>query len=80
MRIYEDSRTGATDMKMVITVSRTVIGRFRARCPALPGCWVDAQSSQEAVHCLRQAIRGYLASLDAVVPTDVITLELSRAG
>jgi predicted RNase H-like HicB family nuclease len=67
-------------MKMVITVNQTMTGRFRARCPALPGCWVDARSSQDAVQDLRQAIRGYLASLDVIVPADLVTLELSRAG
>lgn len=55
-------------MKMVIKISRETEERFRAWCPSLPGCSVQARSHEEALKKLNQAVTGYLASLDAIVP------------
>ena len=36
---------------------------FVAECPALPGCISQGKTRQEAIANIRDAIRGYLASL-----------------
>jgi predicted RNase H-like HicB family nuclease len=53
---------------------------YRAWCPGLPGCRAHASSEEEAVQNLRQAVRGYLASMDAVIPADVEPLVEPTGG
>lgn len=55
-------------MKIVVKISRESGERFRAWCPALPGCVVCGRSREEAIAKLEQAVCGYVASLDAVMP------------
>lgn len=56
-------------MKVIIRISRDADGYFRAWCPALPGCFAYGPSQDEASAKLDEAIRGYLGSLDAVLPS-----------
>jgi predicted RNase H-like HicB family nuclease len=36
---------------------------YAVSCPALPGCWSQGATEEEAVENIRDAIQGYLASL-----------------
>ncbi len=58
-------------MKLTVKLARITNNRFKAWCPALPGCVVFGQSEDEAKNKIRQAIDGYLASLDTVLPTEL---------
>ena len=55
-------------MKLTIKISKDVDGYFRAWCPSLPGCFAYGPTREEAKTRLDVAIRGYLASLNAIVP------------
>jgi predicted RNase H-like HicB family nuclease len=37
---------------------------FSVSCPALPGCWSQGNTEQEALENIREAIREYLDVLD----------------
>jgi predicted RNase H-like HicB family nuclease len=39
-------------------------GWFVAECPALPGCISQGRTREEALDNIREAIRGYLKSLE----------------
>lgn len=66
-------------MKFSIRLKGDAEQGYRAWCPGLPGCRVHASSEEEAVQNLRQAVSGYLASMDVTVPADVQPL-LERTG
>jgi len=36
-------------------------------CPALPGCWSQGQTEEEAIENIREAIKEYLAVAQALV-------------
>ncbi len=36
---------------------------YAVSCPALPGCWSQGASEEEAVENIRDAIREYLAAI-----------------
>ena len=38
---------------------------YAVSCPALPGCWSQGASEEEAVENIRDAIREYLAAIKA---------------
>jgi predicted RNase H-like HicB family nuclease len=38
-------------------------GYWVAECPSLPGCVSQAETKQEAVHNIREAIDGYIVAL-----------------
>ena len=50
-------------MKFVITLGRDEDGYIVASCPALPGCHSQGRSREEAISNIKEAIRGYIASL-----------------
>ncbi len=64
-------------MKLTVKLARVDGNRFRAWCPALPGCAVYAQSQREAKIKISQAIDGYLASLDTVLPAELAKKAIS---
>ena len=49
-------------MKCKIALRRTDEG-VSASVPALPGCWSEGESEEEALANIRDAIREYLAAL-----------------
>jgi predicted RNase H-like HicB family nuclease len=60
-------------MKIAIRIAMSQPGRWRAWCPALPGCHAVGQSRDEVADKIDLAIRGYIASLNAAVPKTIRT-------
>ena len=58
-------------MELSITIVRQETGHYLSRCPALPGCQGRGTTVQEAQVKIHQAICGYLASLDGIIPAKV---------
>jgi predicted RNase H-like HicB family nuclease len=52
-------------MKMTIRICEKAEGNYRAWCPALPGCTVSGRSPEEAKRKIEEAVRSYLASMNA---------------
>ena len=61
-------------MKLAIQISERNGNLFQARCPSLPGCVVYAHSQIEAKARIKDAINGYLASLDVALPRELARL------
>jgi predicted RNase H-like HicB family nuclease len=61
-------------MNLVIRISQTSRCEYRACCPALPGCVVWGRTRQEAEDRIRQAVLGYLSSLDVAMPRELASL------
>ncbi|HET6428689.1 MAG TPA: type II toxin-antitoxin system HicB family antitoxin [Phycisphaerae bacterium] len=53
-------------MRVQVNVESVGFGRFRARCPSLPGCTAEGQTRDEAWRKLAKAAEGYVASLNTV--------------
>ncbi|PIN95542.1 hypothetical protein COU56_01285 [Candidatus Pacearchaeota archaeon CG10_big_fil_rev_8_21_14_0_10_31_9] len=51
-------------MKLRIILEQDEDGYFIASCPSLPGCISQGKSRKEAVENIRDAIKGYLESLE----------------
>ena len=41
---------------------------YAVSCPALPGCWSQGATEEEAVENIRDAIREYLAAIKEALP------------
>jgi len=50
-------------MKYKVAVHRTDEG-ISVSVPALPGCWSEGDTEEEALANIQDAIRGYLAALE----------------
>ncbi|MBN2239381.1 MAG: type II toxin-antitoxin system HicB family antitoxin [Dehalococcoidales bacterium] len=50
-------------MKFAVTFEQDEDGFIVAGCPALPGCYSQGKTREEAVKNIREAIQGYVASL-----------------
>ena len=46
-----------------VVIYRGEDGYWIAECPSLPGCISQAETKQEAVHNIREAIDGYIVAL-----------------
>jgi len=51
-------------MKLRIVVEQDEDGKFVSSCPTLPGCWSQGDTRDEAIANIKDAIAGYLASLN----------------
>ena len=51
-------------MKFRILIEPDEDGVFVAECPTLPGCIAQGNTREEAIENIKDAIRGYLASLE----------------
>lgn len=58
-------------MTLAIHIMRKTESAYRAWCPSLPGCAVYGQSREEARDKIREAVRGYLASLEVALPREL---------
>jgi len=50
-------------LKFAITLEQDEDGFIVASCPALPGCHSQGRTEEEAIANIREAIRGYIASI-----------------
>jgi len=57
-------------VKILIETARQANGVYRAWCPALPGCAVYAETREQAQSRIRDAVVGYLASMDVPLPRE----------
>lgn len=63
-------------MKFKIALHRTEEG-ISVSVPALPGCWSEGDTEEEALVNIEDAIREYLAALeDRVRGADIVELEV----
>jgi len=51
-------------MKFRVIIEQDEDGKFAASCPALPGCWSQGETRDEARRNMADAIKGYLESLN----------------
>jgi len=56
---------------MVIKITRCVDESYLASCPALPGCAVRGKTQDEAQERIKDAIAGYLTSLNVALPREL---------
>ncbi len=50
-------------MKFRTTIEQDEDGNYIVQCPSLPGCISEGRTREEALVNIKDAIRGYLASL-----------------
>ena len=51
---------------------------YAVSCPALPGCWSQGATEEEAVENIRDAIREYLVAIKETLPAaDVREVEVT---
>jgi antitoxin HicB len=51
-------------MKYSVIIGQDEDGMYVAECPALPGCVSQGKSRSETIENIRDAIKGYLVSLN----------------
>jgi len=51
-------------MKFKVTIEQDEDGKFVAQCPSLPGCISEGTNREEVLANIKDAIEGYLASLN----------------
>ncbi len=51
-------------MRLRIIINQDEEGVFVAECPALPGCISQGKTRSEAIKNIKDAIKGYLESLE----------------
>ena len=51
---------------------------YAVSCPALPGCWSQGATEEEAMENIRDAIREYLAAINDTLPAaDIREVEVT---
>jgi predicted RNase H-like HicB family nuclease len=55
--------TGGVTLKFTVTLEKDEDGFFLVSCPALVGCHSQGKTREEALANIKEAIRGYVASL-----------------
>jgi predicted RNase H-like HicB family nuclease len=50
---------------------------YAVNCPALPGCWSQGATEDEAVENIRDAIREYLAAIREAAPESLREIEVT---
>lgn len=69
-------------MRYRVLIEQDEDGVFVAECPTLPGCVSQGTTREEAIHSIKDAIAGYIASLEKhgeAVPLP-ITEEIVEVG
>jgi predicted RNase H-like HicB family nuclease len=68
-------------MKFAITLEQDEDGFIVASCPALSGCHSQGRTKEEAIANIKEAIRGYIASMrkhgEPIPVTDVEEVEVA---
>lgn len=63
-------------MKYKVVLQRSEEG-YAISCPALPGCWSQGATEQEALNNIEEAITEYLAAIsDSIAHADVREVEV----
>ncbi len=63
-------------MKYQVVLQKTDDG-YAISCPALPGCWSQGQSEEEAIENIKDAIREYLAAVrESIKNADIREVEV----
>ncbi|BAZ27925.1 hypothetical protein NIES4074_03540 [Cylindrospermum sp. NIES-4074] len=62
-RISDNS--GDRDMRYKVNLNKTDKG-YAIWCPALPGCWTQGATEEEALENIKYAIKAYLDAVDEV--------------
>jgi len=62
-------------MKIAILIRARTDGQYVAHCPSLPGCVASACTRESAEHKMREAVTGYVASLDVPSSPRMIVVE-----
>lgn len=65
---FSPMRSGRACVRMVVDIIKVSAGRYRAHCIALPGCVAQGRTAEETRRNMEEAVRCYVASLDAAVP------------
>lgn len=64
-------------MKYTIVLRQSEEG-YSVSCPALPGCWSQGATEEEAISNIRDAIQEYLAAIsDSVQDADVREIDVA---
>ncbi|OFV96459.1 MAG: hypothetical protein A3H28_05500 [Acidobacteria bacterium RIFCSPLOWO2_02_FULL_61_28] len=64
-------------MKYKVRLEQSEEG-FSVSCPALPGCWSQGETEQEALENIQDAIREYLAAItESLQDADVREIEVT---
>jgi predicted RNase H-like HicB family nuclease len=64
-------------LRYQIVLHNSEVG-YAVNCPALPGCWSQGETEQEAMQNIRDAIEDYLAAVnESVRGSDVREVEVS---
>ncbi len=76
-----EKRDSGETMRFAIVLERDEDGYILASCPALPGCHSQGRTREQAVSNIREAIRGYVASMrkhgEPVPKSDVQEIEVA---
>lgn len=56
-------------MRYKIRLDKTREG-YSVSCPELPGCWSQGKTKKEALKNIKDAIKTYLETIEALRPTD----------
>lgn len=51
-------------MKLDVVIERGKDGYFIVHCPALPGCWSQGKTEEEALRNIKDAAKGCLVALN----------------
>ena len=62
-RITTDTAIIGGTKKFAITLEQDEDGYIVASCPVLPGCHSQGRTDEEAIYNIKEAIRGYIASM-----------------
>jgi antitoxin HicB len=62
-RVITSTNSTVGTIKFVITLEQDEDGFIVVSCPALPGCHSQGRNEEEAISNIREAIRGYVASM-----------------
>jgi predicted RNase H-like HicB family nuclease len=61
--IATKTTSGEGSLKFAVTLEQDEDGFIIASCPALPGCHSQGRTEEEAIANIKEAIRGYIASM-----------------
>lgn len=60
---HKDDDGAQASLTFTVLLERDEDGFIVASCPALPGCHTQGRTREEALNNIREAIRGYIASM-----------------